>query len=88
MSLDGSIAYVAFEHGKAGIYLSNGNEEPVVQFPVEKTILDISFSKDGKQLAYVVTDKEMSSESESAVHLLQMDTFADQLVFRESALDY
>ena len=71
--------YVAFEHGKAGIYFPAGNEKPIVQFPVDQTILDISFSKDGKQLAYVVTDKEMSSESESAVHLIHLDTFADQV---------
>lgn len=86
VSVDSSIAYVAYDDGKAGIYLSNGNEQPVVQFPVDQTILDISFSKDGKKLAYIVTDKEMSPESESAVHLLQMDTFADQLAFRRKGL--
>ena len=86
VSLDGSVAYVAFENGKAGIYTPDKNDAPVVQLPVEQTILDISFSIDGSTLAYVVSDKEMTSESESAVHLLNMDTHADQLVFRESAL--
>jgi len=86
VSVDGSIAYVAYDDGKAGIYFPDGNEEPVAQFPVDQTILDISFSKDGKNLAYIVTDKEMSQESESAVHLLNVDTFADQLAFREPGL--
>ena len=86
VSLDGSVAYVAFENGAAGIYIPDKNEGPVVQLPVEQTILDIGFSIDGKKLAYVVTDKEMNSESGSAVHILHMDTFADQFVFREPAL--
>ncbi|MCG7345940.1 hypothetical protein MHZ92_17650 [Sporosarcina sp. ACRSL] len=82
---DGSIAYVAFEDGQPGIYFT-GNEKPVVQKPVDKTILEISFSKDGKKLAYVVTKKEMSSESESAVHLLQLDTLEDRLLFQDTGL--
>ncbi|MFC5602850.1 hypothetical protein [Sporosarcina koreensis] len=85
VSQDGSIAYVAFDQGKAGIYFS-GNEKPVAQLPVDQTILDIRFSKDGSKLAYVVTDKEMSQKSESAVHLLQTDTHANQLAFQEQAL--
>ncbi|MGN7388004.1 hypothetical protein [Sporosarcina sp. SAFN-015] len=86
VSVDGSIAYVAYDDGKAGIYLPDGNELPIVQFPVDQTILDISFSKDGKRLAYIVTDKEMSPESESSVHLLNVDTAADQLAFREQGI--
>ena len=86
VSIDGSIAYVAFDQGKAGIYLLDGNEKPVIELPVDQTILDISFSKDGKKLAYVVSDKEMSRSSKSEVHLLQMETLADQLVFHEKAL--
>lgn len=86
VSEDGSIAYVAFDKGKAGIYIPGGNEKPVIQLPVDQTILDISFSKDGKKLAYVVSDKEMSRSSASEVRLLQMETFADQPVFHEKAL--
>ena len=86
VSIDGSLAYVAYDNGKAGIYVQDESEKPVVQYPVDQTILDISFSKDGKRLAYVVTDKEMSPESESAVHLLNVDTAADQLAFHESGL--
>ena len=71
---------------QAFIYLVE-NEKPVVQLPVDETILDIGFSKDGKKLAYVVTDKEMSSESESAVHLIQTGyILMNKFVFRESAL--
>lgn len=85
VSLDGTIAYVAFDQGKAGIYFT-GNESPVAQFPVNQTILDIGFSKDGSKLAYIVTDKEMSQTSESAVYLLHLNTASDQLVFREQGI--
>lgn len=86
VSIDGRIAYVKYDKGKAGIYLTNGAGEPIVQLPVEQTILDINFSKDGKTLAYVVSDKVMDAESGSAVHLVNIETLEDQIAFSSKSI--
>ncbi|MBD7985016.1 hypothetical protein H9649_10495 [Sporosarcina sp. Sa2YVA2] len=86
VSATGVIATVRFEKGKAGIYLNTKDDGPIVQFPVEQKILDISFSNDGKRLAYVVSEKESSSDSISDVHLLDIDTKADILAFSVTAI--
>ncbi|MDN4608516.1 hypothetical protein [Sporosarcina highlanderae] len=81
VSVEGTIAYVEFENGKAGIYLTDGRTDPVVQFPVEQTILDISFSNDGKTLAYIVSDKELDEGNGSEVRILNTKTNSDEQVF-------
>lgn len=81
VSLDGTIAYIEFEDGKAGIYLTDGSNEPIVQFPVEQTILDVSFSNDGNTLAYIVSDKELDTGGGSEVRILKMEMYSDELLF-------
>ncbi|MFS0575450.1 hypothetical protein AB1K83_07445 [Sporosarcina sp. 179-K 3D1 HS] len=84
VSVDGALAYVEFEKGQAGLYVADVTE-PLVQLPVEQTIVDVSFSKDGKTLAYIVSDKEVDSNSGSTVHLLDPESGASQLAFTASA---
>lgn len=85
VSADGMIAYVEFENGKAGLYVADGQKQPAVQLPVEKTIVDVSFSKDGKTLAYIVSDKKADSGSGSSVHLLNVGERSEQLAFKSPA---
>ncbi|WHT49255.1 hypothetical protein QNH10_06465 [Sporosarcina thermotolerans] len=81
VSVDGTIAYIEFEDGKAGIYLTDGRNGPVVQFSVEETILDISFSKDGKNLAYILSDKELDAGGGSEIRILNMEMYSDESLF-------
>lgn len=86
VSADGVLAFVKYDKGKSGIYLSGENTEPLVQLPVEQTIMDISFSEDGQVIAYAVSEKEMDSTSGSSIHLFEMKTAANQLVFSTDSI--
>ena len=86
VSADGLLAFVKYDKGKAGIYLSGGNSEPVVQLPVEQTIIDISFSEDGHVIAYVVSDKELKASSGSSIHLFELGTETDQVVLSADSI--
>ncbi|WP_339253726.1 hypothetical protein NSQ43_05445 [Sporosarcina sp. FSL W8-0480] len=81
VSIDGTIAYIEFEDGKAGIYLTDGSNGPIVQLPVEQTIRDISFSNDGNTLAYIVSDKELDTNGGSEVRIVKMEMNSDELLF-------
>lgn len=86
VSVDGLLAAVKYDKGKAGIYLSGANAEPVVQLPVEQTIMDISFSEDGHVIAYIVSDKELNASSGSSIHLFELRTATDQVVLSADSI--
>ena len=96
VSLDGTLAYVAYDKGKAGIYLQNDKklfENPILQLNSEQEILDVDFSPDGSSLAFVVTDKEVTATLKSSVHLLTLasleaiELFADDGLITELDFD-
>lgn len=89
VSLDGTLAYVVYDEGKAGIHLQNEKENfenPILQLNSEQEILDIDFSADGSSLAFVATDKEVPESLKSTVHLLTLDSMEDKELFTDEAL--
>lgn len=88
VTIDGIIAFVEFERGKPSLYQSDkdGKKELLAQFPVDQTIVDVSFSNDGQILSYAVTDKEMDMDSNTEIHFIHMDTMQDEVAFTENAI--
>lgn len=89
ISADGTIAFVAYEDGKAGIYLKEAEENvetPIVQLNIESTIRDIAFSPDGDSISYVVANKDVQANLESAVRSLSLQTGEDEELFTKSTL--
>ncbi len=89
ISANGTIAYVAYDKGKAGIYLKQDREtvdNPVLQLDTEQSILDIVFTPDGSSLAFVSANKDVQSHLESSVHLLSLQTMTSEKLFTDVAL--
>ncbi|WP_220464475.1 TolB family protein [Paraliobacillus salinarum] len=77
VATNGTIGYVYYVDGKPGIYLTDQvsyPKEPIVQLPVEKEITDISFSPNGKRLAYITNDKNQQESLKSEVYVIDLDT--------------
>lgn len=89
VSTKGTIAYVAYDKGKAGIYLKHAEEtfdNPVLQLDTKQSILDIVFTPDGSSLAFVSANKDVQSRLESSVHLLSLQTLTSEKLFTDLAL--
>jgi len=75
---DGTVAYVSFDDGRPGVYLTDVGKtqnEPVVQLQNNKEIPDLSFSPDGKKLIYIKTPKNKQQEElSSSIHEINIDT--------------
>ncbi|WP_153731665.1 TolB-like translocation protein [Sporosarcina obsidiansis] len=85
VSSEGSIAYVVYEKGQANLYL-DGQKQSIVQLSVEKSIVDVEFSKDDKYLAFAVSDKDLEKNNNTDIHIIQLDSLEDQLVYSIDAL--
>lgn len=89
VSANGTIAYVAYDKGKAGIYLKRDEEtfdNPVLQLNTEQSIYDIVFTPDGSSLAFVSANKDVQTRLESSVKLLSLQTLTAEELFTDSAL--
>ncbi|GKV56407.1 hypothetical protein NCCP2222_23540 [Sporosarcina sp. NCCP-2222] len=86
VAADGTIAYVSFANGIAGLFISSDDRLPVVELPVDQTILDLSYSKDGTILAYVVAAKDFEEQSGSTVYLLNTETREEIKTFSTKGL--
>lgn len=89
ISADGKIAFVSYEDGKAGIYLKDAEEKiekPIVQLNIESAIWDIAFSPDGDSISYVVANKDVQANLQSAVHSFSLLTGEDEEIFNKSTL--
>ncbi|WP_085992954.1 PD40 domain-containing protein [Oceanobacillus senegalensis] len=86
---DGSIAYVFYEKGKPGIYLENNSKiqsNPIVQLEDTQEILDISFSADEKELAYVVAYKSKEIDLKSVIKVINIESSKMKELVSEKAL--
>ncbi|WP_158591772.1 PD40 domain-containing protein [Oceanobacillus halophilus] len=89
VSSNGTIAYVFFDEGNPGIYLQSDTaspEEPIVQLKIDQEILDISFSPDGKKLAYIISHKNKQEDLKSAIHVVNVETGSNQVLFAKRTL--
>ncbi|WP_342536267.1 hypothetical protein [Sporosarcina sp. FSL K6-3508] len=85
VSSDGKIAYVVYEKGQANLYMTL-QEQPLIQLPVEKEIVDLTFSEDGKRLAFAVTNKDREQDAETDIHVVQLDSLEDEQILSVDSL--
>lgn len=77
VSANGTIAYVTYEDGKPSLRLfheEKATEQTVLTLEPDKNILDPSFTKDGKKLAFIVSHKNKEEQLDSRIELLDMQT--------------
>jgi len=89
ISPDGTIAYVFYNEGHPGIYLHNETanpREPLVELNIDRDIVDLSFSADGKMLAYSSSYKNKREELKSTIHVVYMDTNTEHELLAENTL--
>lgn len=84
ISAKNEIAYITYHKGQATINLDSQQE--LVQLSVEKEIADVTFSENGAQLAYVVRDKDLESYIGSDIHIIDLDSLEDEVVYASDNL--
>ncbi|MDL4840865.1 TolB-like translocation protein [Aquibacillus rhizosphaerae] len=92
VSTKGKVAFVSYTDGSPEIFIMEDDQsqsKSVVSMTNEKVILDVAFSSDGSQLAFISSEKEKENENEnlsSVVHLLNIETKKIQELFTEETL--
>ncbi|EGQ26045.1 hypothetical protein HMPREF9372_1912 [Sporosarcina newyorkensis 2681] len=85
VSSDGEIAYVVYEKGQANLYLTL-QEQPLLQLPIEKEIVDLTFSEDGKRLAFAIINKDREQDAETDIHVVRLDSLGDEHILSVDSL--
>lgn len=85
VSIDGDIAYVVYEKGSAKLFVKS-KEQPLLQLPVDKSITDLVYSNDGKQLVFAVSSKNVEENIGSELHVLQLDSLKEEMLFSVKSL--
>ncbi|MGM7636073.1 hypothetical protein [Bacillus sp. Hm123] len=89
VSSNGTIAYITFTDGKPSLRIKNDKqklEKELIQYDNDKMILDPSFSADGSQLVYIVSNKDMAQTPYSWVVSINIQTEEISTLFKEQQL--
>lgn len=83
------ISYVKYEEGKPILYLyhlKEGTKEKIVEFDNDKFIDDPTFTHDGKQIAFIMRNKNSEEDESSIIYQFDVKTKKSEELFRSENL--
>lgn len=86
---DGTIGYVSYSEGKAGIHLRNPDgtlSGPLAETATDRRIADLSFSPDGRTIAYSVVPKDPTKGVSSTVRFLDTESGTDEAALEDDGM--
>ncbi|WP_354198421.1 TolB family protein [Bhargavaea ullalensis] len=89
VSADGTVAYVSYTEGSAGIYLLNREGQtrgPLAGTESDSRIADLSFSPDGSALFFAVNPKDRTTGLKSTVRKIDLKSGSDTGVYQDGGL--
>ncbi|SIT92702.1 TolB-like translocation protein [Edaphobacillus lindanitolerans] len=90
VTADGSIAVVSFTEGRPGIYLLDeeaASSGPLAESGTDSRINSLSFSPDGRSIAFTVSPKDPAAGGlKSIIRLLDLESGTERAVFQDKGL--